>query len=128
MRVYLCGPINGRSDEDCVLWREQAKSLFAPHVIPIDPMLRDYRGREIEAIEDVVENDLKDIQESDALLVMFDRPSVGTSMEIRYAYAEWNIPVFVVDKSGHPLSPWLLYHTTKVFTDLKRACQHINSL
>lgn len=28
MRVYLCGPINGRSDDDCKGWRECNKSAI----------------------------------------------------------------------------------------------------
>jgi hypothetical protein len=28
MKVYLCGPINGRSDDDCKAWREAAKAVL----------------------------------------------------------------------------------------------------
>jgi len=34
-------------------------------------------------------------------------------MEMFYAY-ELAIPVYVVNLSGEPLSPWLIYHSAKV--------------
>jgi hypothetical protein len=52
MKVYLCGPINGRSDDDCKGWREYAKERLPD---TLDPMARDYRGRELEpGIADVI--------------------------------------------------------------------------
>jgi nucleoside 2-deoxyribosyltransferase len=119
--VYLCGPINGRSDADCKDWREEAKRLLAP-MPTLDPMARDYRGRELEPdIEaEIVENDKLDIGRCAALLVMFDKPSVGTAMEVLFAY-ERGMPVHVVDVSGKPLSPWLLYHASAVHPNLDAA-------
>lgn len=126
--VYLCGPILGRTDEDCVHWRERAAQLLDP--IPVrDPVkLRDYRGKEHqdEAPEVIVLGDLKDINESACLLVMFDKPSVGTAMEIRYAFAERKIPVYVIDTSNSQRSPWLVFHTTRFFPTLEKACNFIN--
>lgn len=43
MKVYLCGPINGCTDDQCKNWREAAKQVLSDTV---DPMRRDYRGRE----------------------------------------------------------------------------------
>jgi hypothetical protein len=79
MKIYLCGPINGRSDDDCRNWREEAKSLLPD---TLDPMVRDYRGRELEPgiAAEIVENDKLDIDASDQLLVLYDAPSVGTSV------------------------------------------------
>lgn len=131
--VYLCGPINGRSDADCKDWREEAKRLLAP-LPTLDPMARDYRGRELEPgiAKEIVENDKADIDQCCALLVMFDKPSVGTAMEVLYARTEvWarsnnfcpvRLPVVVVDVSGKPLSPWMLYHATSVHPTLAAAC------
>lgn len=124
--IYLCGPINGRSDTDCIDWREQAKVLLAP-LPTLDPMARDYRGRELEAgiAREIVENDEADIRQCAALLVMFDKPSVGTAMEIRMAAKEMGLPVHLVDLSGKPLSPWLTYHATAVHASLEAACAAI---
>lgn len=122
MKVYLCGPINGRSDVDCNDWRTSAKSLLGCETL--DPMVRDYRGRELEPgiAKEIVENDLLDIATADALLVMFDKPSVGTSMEIRVAWQEGKA-IHIVNASGKPPSPWLLYHATAIHPDLPSACR-----
>jgi nucleoside 2-deoxyribosyltransferase len=119
MKVYLCGPINGRMDADCKDWREQAKEVFPES---LDPMDRDYRGRELEPgiAAEIVANDTADIQACDAMLVMFDKPSVGTSMEIFYAH-QIGKRIHLVDVSGRPLSPWLRHHVAYVHTSLEEA-------
>lgn len=116
--LYLCGPINGRTDADCKDWREEAKALWEGDTK--DPMDRDYRGRELECINEIVENDKQDIQASDALLVWFDKPSVGTSMEVFFAWGR-SKPVVVVNRSDKPLSPWLVYHSAAVCGTLEEA-------
>jgi hypothetical protein len=124
--IYLCGPINGRSDADCIDWRQTAKTLLSS-VGTRDPMDRDYRGRELEEgiANQIVENDIADIKQCSGLLVMYDKPSVGTAMEVRMAKAEMRIPVYVVDISGKPLSPWLIFHADKIFVSLDEACAFI---
>lgn len=123
--VYLCGPINGRSDDDCRNWREEAKNWLLSYR---DPMVRDYRGRELEPgiAAEIVENDKLDIGECDALLVYYDAPSVGTAMEILYAY-EREIPVVVINKSAKPLSPWLIYHATEIVDTLDKAIEWLKA-
>jgi nucleoside 2-deoxyribosyltransferase len=126
MKVYLCGPINGRTDAECMEWRTCAKELLGD-IETLDPMRRDYRGREVEPglAAEIVENDLDDIKQCGALLVMFDKPSVGTAMEVRFAAGELGIPVYVVNASGAGLSPWMIYHARAVFPDLLAACMAI---
>lgn len=126
--IYLCGPINGRSDDDCWGWRDEVKALW-PGVC-IDPMARDYRGRELEPgiAAEIVAGDIEDIQTVDALLVYFDKPSVGTAMEVFYAKSNLGKPVVVIDKSGKPLSPWLAYHSDVVVTTIRGALEYIESL
>lgn len=119
MVVYLCGPINGRTDDDAKGWRELAKERIQR---TLDPMDRDYRGRELEPgiAAEIVENDKVDIQNSDVLLVYYDKPSVGTSMEILFAN-QLGKRVVLVDKSDKPLSPWLIYHCHEVYKTLDEA-------
>jgi nucleoside 2-deoxyribosyltransferase len=117
MKVYLCGPINGRSDDDCTWWREQAKQSLTD---TLDPMRRDYRGKEASAWREIVELDKIDVASCDVLLVYYDRPSVGTSMEVLYAW-ERGKRVVVVNKSGARMSPWLVYHAHSVFASLDDA-------
>lgn len=108
--IYLCGPINGRTTEDATNWRELAKSHWLGDCI--DPMRRDYRGREMEPgiAAEIVAGDLVDIQEASALLVFFDKPSVGTAMEVFYAHHVLQKPVIVVFAAQGQPSPWLVYH------------------
>jgi nucleoside 2-deoxyribosyltransferase len=118
-KVYLCGPINGRSDDDCTSWREYVKARLSD---TLDPMARDYRGRELEPgiAAEIVENDKLDIQASDVLLVYYDKPSVGTSMEVYLAHGKGK-RIVLVDRSDKPLSPWLIYHAHEVYKSLDEA-------
>jgi len=124
VKVYLCGPINGRTDDDAKNWREYAKTRLPD---TLDPMARDYRGRELApGIADViVAGDEEDIRQCDALLVYYDKPSVGTSMEIRMAVKEMGKKVVLVDKSNAPLSPWLLHHCPVRFKTLDEAIDYL---
>ena len=117
-KVYLCGPINGRSDDDCTIWREYAKSRLSN---TLDPMRRDYRGKEDAAWRQIVELDKIDVAQCDVLLVYYDKPSVGTSMEIIWAW-ERGKRIVLVNKSDKPLSPWLRYHAHHVTESLDEAC------
>lgn len=89
-------------------------------------MRRDYRGKEHESVNDIVELDKFDIAQSDALLVYFDKPSVGTSMEVLWAFERGKL-VLVVNASDKPLSPWLLYHSHRVFDTVEAACAWLNA-
>lgn len=112
--IYLCGPINGRTDTEAKGWREIVKERWSG--LCLDPMRRDYRGRELEPgiAKEIVDGDIEDIQASDAILVFFDKPSVGTSMEVFYAKHVLGKPVVVIDASDKPLSPWLMHHADHV--------------
>jgi nucleoside 2-deoxyribosyltransferase len=125
--LYLCGPINGRSDSDCRDWRKAAKAAWPGDVL--DPMRRDYRGRELEPgiAAEIVAGDIEDIDLCAAVLVYFDKPSVGTSMEVFYAKTSGK-PVVVIDASDKPLSPWLLHHSDQVVKTLAEAMEACESL
>jgi nucleoside 2-deoxyribosyltransferase len=125
LKLYLCGPINGRTDSECNDWRAQAKAIWPGKTL--DPMRRDYRGHEEQAFREIVENDKADISACDALLVYFDRPSVGTSMEVLYAWGQ-KIPVVVVDVSDKPISPWLRYHATRITPSIPEAIKELSCL
>lgn len=105
--IYLCGPINGCTDAEANDWRTLVKGLWPGDTL--DPMRRDYRGREAECYRDIVGLDKIDVAASDIILVNYDRPSVGTAMEILFA---WQIgkPVIVVCRTDAVVSPWLRYH------------------
>lgn len=121
-RVYLAGPIAGCTDDECKDWREMAK-LKLPMVECIDPMRRDYRGREMKHLQDLVVLDKADIRMSDVVLVNHSKPSSGTAMEIYFAW-RLGIPVIVVDNrltEDVPISPWIYFHATRVFNHWSEA-------
>lgn len=138
--IYLCGPINGCTDSECIGWRKLATELLAP--LPVfDPMRRDYRGIENVAANaaKIVDQDKEDIDASAALLVMYSKPSVGTAMEIMYARTErWpraagitgpvRLPVHVVNMSSAALSPWLAYHSSAIYKTLPVACEALRRI
>lgn len=140
--VYLAGPINGCTDDEANGWRQgfidrhnyrcwdcQRQSGqfhqaictvgegYIRRVEFLDPMRRDYRGKEDESVDEIVELDIKDIDECDVFLAYCWQVSWGTAMEIFYAYnaGKW---VIVVIPEGQRISPWLRYHSHQIFSTL----------
>lgn len=93
----------------------------------LDPMRRDYRGVEDESVIDIVELDKVDIANSDALIVNYDKPSVGTSMEILHAFERSKI-VVVVAKEGTRISPWMRYHSHRITPSFSSAVTELQKL
>ncbi len=126
MKVYLCGPINGCTDSEAMDWRERVKQIYPDS---IDPMKRDYRGKEKEDYREIVDLDKRDIREADALLVYYVKPSVGTSMEVFYA---WTLgkPIIVMTEPyvSLSISPWLRYHSTAIVVGLTDAIKKLAQL
>lgn len=120
MRVYLAGLINGCSDSEAKDWRETLKAL--DQFTWVDPMKRDYRGVEAVKYREVVDLDKRDILSCGTIVVMFVKPSVGTSMEMLFAW-ENGIPVILIDRSEGPLSPWMIYHSTSIVNSLEEAME-----
>ncbi len=122
MKIYLCGAINGCTDAEANDWRRTAKDYLRHETL--DPMRRDYRGKEDESVAEIVAGDLADIHASDAILAACDKPSWGTAMEIHYAHS---IGKRVVVVCGQPrISPWLRYHSSAVVPDLSAAIRLLN--
>ena len=101
-------------------WRETCKQKLK--ATTIDPTRISYKDR---TAKEIVELDKNDIDSSTHILVYFIRPSVGTSMEVLYSY-DRKKPVYLVNPLGQDLSPWLLYHSSKIFTSLDAAIEEIN--
>lgn len=121
--VYLCGGINGLSDAGCRDWRERAKDLLHAHTL--DPMRRDYRGKEDDSVSEIVHGDIEDISHSHFILVNANTPSWGTAMEVRIAYDQGRR--IVAFTHGSRVSPWLRYHCGHIVDTLESACAIINA-
>lgn len=117
-RLYLCGPINGCTDGECKDWREYVETLWPGACV--DPMRRDYRGKEAENYREIVELDKIDVAGCDCILVNYDKPSVGTSMEVLFAW-QLGKPVIVVCKPDTIISPWLRYHSHAIVSTFRDA-------
>ncbi len=123
MKVYLCGPINGCSDDEATTWRESVKDT-CPEFECIDPLRRDYRGIEDQFTDEIVELDKIDVMSCDVVLVNMPKLSVGTIMEIVFAWMNHKPVVVVVPDENH-VSPWLKYHSTVIYSKLSSATHHI---
>ena len=127
-KVYLAGPINGRSDDECKVWRATAAEtlrVFGHEVI--DPMARDYRGTEESNCDRIVDGDKKDIRSCDVLLVNANSASWGTAMEVAYASSLGKTVVAFATSTNSPqISPWLRYHATEIYESLSHALARIN--
>lgn len=127
-KVYLAGPINGKTDEECMRWRAlAAEALWRFGHEAIDPMVRDYRGAEDSHAEDIVSGDKEDIESCDVVLVNANSPSWGTAMEVVYAISFGKTVIaFATPESAPRLSPWLVSHTHAIYQSLSHALAGIN--
>lgn len=121
IRPYLCGPIEGCDDSECHDWRQDIIGAAFPRAI--NPMRRDYRAtvgdhaRVEKYAGEIVVLDKRDIDACDVLLVrwMPDKPSVGSAMEILYAFEQGKpVVLWYTGNEGDFYSPWLAYHATTV--------------
>lgn len=117
--IYLAGPINGCSDEECMVWRARARQLLEGQFDIYDPMDRDFRGRESLKADEIVSTDLLAIAVCDFLLVNASRPSWGTAMEVMRAWESGKGVVAFSDAEAP--SPWLIVHTHAIVKSLEAA-------
>lgn len=118
-RIYLGGPIQGCTDHEARGWREEVKRRVKGDEF-VDPMDRDYRGREAGNERAIVEADKADIGRCQVVLMNCPRPSVGTSMEIFYG---WLTGRHVIVIAPDPVSPWLRYHSHELYSTLEQAIE-----
>jgi nucleoside 2-deoxyribosyltransferase len=117
--VYLAGPINGCSDEECMGWRARARQLLEGQFDIYDPMDRDFRGRESLDANEIVSTDLLAIAVCDILIVNASRPSWGTAMEVMRAWDSGKGVVAFSDAEAP--SPWLTVHAHAIVKSLEAA-------
>lgn len=124
--IYLCGPIMDASADESKTWRQRAKERLAGEFILLDPMRRDFRDREIDSANEIVEFDLQDIRNADILLVNYNKPSIGTAMEVFYAaHVQGKFVIAFSPQSYQDMSPWMVKYCTKILPDLGVALDYI---
>ena len=126
--IYLSGPIMDEFHGAAREWREAAKKLLSSDFRLLDPMRRKFVDREVDSANEIVEFDLLDVRNADIILVNYNKPSIGTSMEV--FYAAHNLGKFVVAFSPfeyQDCSPWMARFCTKILGSLEEAAGYINT-
>lgn len=122
--VYLAGAIAGLSYGEAVDWRAGARNILQERGIEtLDPMraksalgslndgrissdFHDYaRYGAFFTSQGIMTRDLNDVQRCDALLVNLlelRKPSLGTIMELAWAYALQKPAVVAIERTGNP--------------------------
>ncbi len=109
-------------------WRESAKLILAGDFLLLDPMRRSFRDKEIDSANEIVEFDLQDVRDADIILVNYNKPSIGTSMEV--FHASHDLGKFVVAFSPFTFkdsSPWMIKYCTKIVPNLADACSYLKT-
>jgi len=126
--IYLCGPIMDESTGVAREWRKVIVQKLGKSFILLDPMRRNFKDREVDSANEIVEFDLQDIRNADILLVNYGKPSIGTAMEVFYAAN--NLQKFVVAFSPFDFkncSPWMVRYCTKILPSLDAAIAYIKA-
>ncbi|MCE9616635.1 MAG: nucleoside 2-deoxyribosyltransferase domain-containing protein [Lentisphaerae bacterium] len=126
-KIYLCGPIMDEVDGKAREWRKAAAKLLGKQFTILDPMRRNFKDREVDSANEIVEFDLQDVRDADIILVNYNKSSVGTSMEV--FYASHVLQKFVIAFSPFTFkdsSPWMVRFCTKILPSLEIATAYIN--
>lgn len=125
--IYLSGPIMDEHEGTAREWRESAKKMLGDKFYLLDPMRRKFVDRQVDSANEIVEFDLQDVRDADLLLVNYNRPSIGTSMEVFYAaHDQGKFVVAFSPLEFKDCSPWMAKYCTKILPDLESAVQYIN--
>ena len=125
-KIYLSEPIMDEASGTARQWRDVAKTALAGKFVLLDPMRRKFVDRQVDSANEIVEFDLQDVRDADIILVNYNKPSIGTSMEI--FYASHDLGKFVVAFSPFEYkdcSPWMAKFCTKILPDLDSALKYI---
>ena len=124
--IYMSGPIMDVHEGEAREWREAARRHLGKHFRLLDPMRRNFKDREVDSSNEIVEFDLQDVRDADIILVNYNKPSIGTAMEV--FHASHNLGKFVVTFSPFEFkdcSPWMVRFSTKILPSLEEACNYL---
>ena len=125
-KIYLSGPIMDAAGDEAREWRSVVKKALSGQFELLDPMRRKFVDREVDSANEIVEFDLQDVRNADIILVNYNKPSIGTSMEV--FYAAHDLGKFVVAFSPFEFkdcSPWMVRYCTKILGSLEEAIEYI---
>ena len=130
--VYLAGGIAGLSGKAAADWRRDAADFFNSHGVKVrNPMrakaelyLLDFIDPDFNTYKDlspfftskaIMTRDFNDLKQSDVLLVNLlgtTKPSLGTAMELAWAYCLQKPTVVVMEDKGNPHDNHPMIHET----------------
>jgi len=133
--VYLAGGIAGLSGNDAMNWRLLARSRFRAYGIEtVDPLrakealsgmaristdFHDYENKgPFFTSRGIMTRDFNDVRRCDVLLVNLlglTKPSLGTIMELAWAYALQKPAVVAIETSGNPHDNHPMIHEAMPF-------------
>jgi nucleoside 2-deoxyribosyltransferase len=125
-KIYLCGPIMDEAPGEAREWRQVAEERLRGNFIILNPMRRNFKDREVDSANEIVEFDLQDVRDADLLLVNYTKPSIGTSMEV--FFAAHDLGKFVVAFSHFEFkdcNPWMVRFCTKILPSLDESLNYI---
>ena len=124
--IYLSGPIMDEHEGHAREWRDKATKELEKHFLLLDPMRRNFKDREVDSANEIVEFDLQDVRDADILPVNYNKPSIGTSMEV--FHASFILGKFIIGFSPFSFkdcSPWMVRFCTKILPSLEEAIAYI---
>ena len=128
--VYLAGPMEHVSVEEAIGWRTKAELLlWANDVKTLNPCRR-VHDFEVRYMKRIFELDLRDIQESDIILVNLNNPEIakhGTAIEVFYASYVLRKPVVAFKADASKIHPFFESLVTEWRSDVIKACDTITS-
>ena len=127
--IYLAGPMENVSSKVATDWREAAKLILNDNFNILDPTrrLHSFQTKEFKRI---FELDLRDIQESDLILVNLCDPKLakhGTAMEVFYAAYVLRKPVVAFKADASTVHPFFESLVTEWRSTVDKACDTILS-
>ena len=127
-KIYLCGPIMDEHEGTAREWRETAKKYLSGNFVLLDPMRRNFKDREVDSANEIVRFDLQDVDDADLLLVNYNKPSIGTAMEIFYAsHVKGKFVVAFSPFTFEDCNPWMVKYCTKILPSLEDAINYIKT-
>ena len=127
-KIYLSGPIMDEQGGVAREWRKIVTQKLGHSFTLLDPMRRNFKDREVDSANEIVEFDLQDIRNADLLLVNYNKPSIGTALEV--FYASHHLGKFVVAFSPFTFkdsSPWMVRYCTKILPSLDDSIRYIKT-
>ena len=126
--IYTAGSMEHVSPEEAQGWRDIATSKLKFAGCKVLNPTRRVHNFEQRYMRRIFELDLRDIQESDIILVNLDNPTIakhGTAMEVFYASYVLRKPVVAFKADSSTIHPFFESLVTEWRSSVEKACETI---